>query len=260
MPKFTISQLFDLQGRSAIVTGAAQGMGKAIAQRLAEAGAHVLIAGHNERGLKETAEGIKDAGGRAAWVSGDIAKLEDLDRIVRTALEATGGADILVNNAGGMHPFTPAEQITEEIWEATLGRNLKGTFFLSQKVAKWMIGAGKGGRIINIASIAALRPDPQLSVYNASKAGVVSLTKSLATEFAPHGILVNAVVPGPTMTPNTAAVYDVPDIQKILRERVPLGHVGTPEDVSNAVLFLASHAADHVTGSLVVVDGGMTVT
>lgn len=260
MPKFKLSQLFDLKGRSAVVTGAAQGMGRAIAQRLAEAGAQVLLAGRNEKGLRETHEGILAAGGQASWTLADTSKPEDQDRIVQTAIDSAGAIDILINNAGGMHAFTPAPQITDEIWESTIASNLKGTFFLSQKAARGMIDRGGGGRIINIASIAALRPDPMLSVYNAAKAGVVSLTKSLAQEFAQYGILVNAVVPGPTMTPNTAAVYAVPQIQQIVRDRVPLGHVGTPEDIGNAVLFLASHAADHVTGSLLVVDGGMTVT
>jgi NAD(P)-dependent dehydrogenase (short-subunit alcohol dehydrogenase family) len=260
MPKFSITQLFDLKGRSAVVTGAGQGMGRAIAERLAEAGAHVLLAGRSEKGLKETTEGIRSAGGSANWIAADTSKPADLDRIVRSAVEFAGAVDILVNNAGGMHPFTPAPEITDAIWESTVASNLKGTFFLSQKVARGMIASGKGGRIVNIASIAALRPDPMLSVYNASKAGVVSLTKSLAQEFAQYRILVNAVAPGPTMTPNTAAVYEVPEIQQIVRDRIPLGHVGAPEDVGNAVLFLASHAADHVTGSLLVVDGGMTIT
>lgn len=259
MLKFSLSELFDLRGRGAVVTGAAQGMGRAIAERLAEAGARVLLAGRNERGLRQATESIRSQGGSVSCTVADTSKPEDLDTIVRSAVELAGAVDILVNNAGGMHPFTPAPEITDRIWEQTVASNLKGTFFLSQKVARGMVAGGKGGRIINIASIAALRPDPMLSVYNASKAGVVSLTKSLAQEFAPHGILVNAVVPGPTMTPNTAAVYEMPQIQQIVRDRVPLGHVGTPEDVANAVLFLASHAADHVTGSLLVVDGGMTI-
>jgi NAD(P)-dependent dehydrogenase (short-subunit alcohol dehydrogenase family) len=186
--------------------------------------------------------------------------MTDIDKIAQTAADSLGGIDILVNNAGGMHPFTPALEISEDMWELTLDSNLKGTFFLSQRVARRMVTAGRGGKIINIASIAALRPDPQLAAYNASKAGVASLTKSLALEFAQYGILVNAVVPGPVMTPNTAAVYAVPEIQQIVNQRVPLGHVGQPEDVGNAVLFLASRAADHVTGSLLVVDGGMTVS
>jgi NAD(P)-dependent dehydrogenase (short-subunit alcohol dehydrogenase family) len=260
MPAVAIGELCNLSGRRAIVTGAAQGMGQAIAQRLAEAGAHVLLAGRNAPALEKTAAAIVADGGQAAWIFADTTNMTDIDKIAQTAADSLGGIDILVNNAGGMHPFTPALEISEDMWELTLDSNLKGTFFLSQRVARRMVTAGRGGKIINIASIAALRPDPQLAAYNASKAGVASLTKSLALEFAQYGILVNAVVPGPVMTPNTAAVYAVPEIQQIVNQRVPLGHVGQPEDVGNAVLFLASRAADHVTGSLLVVDGGMTVS
>jgi NAD(P)-dependent dehydrogenase (short-subunit alcohol dehydrogenase family) len=260
MASLSIAQLFDLTGRTAIVTGAAQGIGKAIAARLAEAGANVLLAGHNEERLARSAAEIGQAGRKVAWLGADTTKAADLDAIVQTALDRFGTIDILVNNAGGMHPFTPALEITEEVWDDTLARNLKGSFFLAQRVAKNMIAAGRGGRIINIASIAALRPDPQLAAYNASKAGVASLTKSLAQEFGRHRILVNTVAPGPIFTPNTAAVYEIPEIQQYVEQRVPLGHIGQPEDIGNAVLFLASRAADHITGSLLVVDGGLMVS
>ncbi|MET0657718.1 MAG: SDR family oxidoreductase [Steroidobacteraceae bacterium] len=260
MATLTIAQLFDLGGSSAIVTGAAQGIGQAIALRLAEAGASVLLAGHNEELLARSAAMVTAAGGNAAWICADISQIADIDAIVQAAIERFGAVDILVNNAGGMHPFTPALEITEAIWEKTLERNLKGSFFLAQRVARQMVAAGRGGKIINIASIAALRPDPQLAAYNASKAGVASLTKSLAQEFGRHRILVNTVAPGPILTPNTAAVYDIPEIQQYVEQRVPLGHIGQPEDVGNAVLFLASRAADHITGSLLVVDGGLMVS
>lgn len=255
-----IADLFNLSGQCAIVTGAAQGIGQAIAFRLAEAGAAVLLAGHNEKGLEQSADEINASGGRAAWIGADVTSQEDLDRIVRTAMEAFGGIDILVNCAGGAHPFTPALEITEAIWDKTLGRNLKGSFFLCQKAADHMVAAGKGGRIINVASIAGLRPDPLLSDYNASKAGLVSLTQSLARELGQHGILVNTVAPGPIMTPNSAAFYQMPEVQQIISQRTPLGHVGQPDDVANAVLYFASRAAKHVTGSLLVVDGGMMTT
>jgi NAD(P)-dependent dehydrogenase (short-subunit alcohol dehydrogenase family) len=183
--------------------------------------------------------------------------MPDLDAIVQRALGAFGGIDILVNCAGGPHPFTPALELTEELWDKTLDRNLKGSFFLSQKVAREMVTAGQGGRLINIGSIAGLHPDPMLADYNASKAGLLSLTKSLAQEFGRHRILVNAVAPGPTMTPNSAHFYEMPEVQRIIAERTPLGHVGAPEDIANAVLFFASGAAAHVTGAVLVVDGGM---
>jgi 2-deoxy-D-gluconate 3-dehydrogenase len=257
MAKFNVTELFDLSGKSAIVTGAAQGIGQAIAFRLAEAGANVLLAGHNEKALKESAATVTASGGKAAWVFADVLDMQDLDKVVQKALDSFGGIDVLVNCAGGAHPFTPALEVTEALWDKTLDRNLKGSFFLAQKVARTMVAAGNGGRIINIASIAGLRPDPMLADYNASKAGMLSLTKSLAQEFGQHRILVNAVAPGPIMTPNSAAFYEMPEVQQIISQRTPLGHVGQSEDIGNAVLFFASRAADHVTGSVLVVDGGM---
>ena len=255
-----LSALFDLNGKSAIVTGAAQGIGQAIAFRLAEAGASVLLAGHNEKRLEQSANTIKENGGTSAWLLADVREMDDLDKIVQRAVIAFGGVDILVNCAGGAHPFTPALELTEETWDNTFDRNLKGSFFLAQKAARQMVEGGRGGRIINIGSIAGLHPDPMLADYNASKAGLVSLTQSLAREFGPLGILVNAVIPGPIMTPNSAHFYELDEVKQIIRQRTPLGHVGQPDDVANAVLFFASRAAEHCTGSMLVVDGGMLTT
>jgi NAD(P)-dependent dehydrogenase (short-subunit alcohol dehydrogenase family) len=260
MATLAIKELFNLSGKSAIVTGAAQGIGQAIALRLAEAGASVLLAGHNRKGLEQSAAMITATGGKAAWIFADVLNMEDLDKIVQSAMDSFGSIDILVNCAGGAHPFTPALEVTEETWDKTVDRNLKGSFFLAQKAARQMVAAGNGGRIINIGSIAGLKPDPQLADYNASKAGLAMLTKSLAQEFGQHNILVNTVAPGPIMTPNSAAFYEIPEIQKIISQRTPLGHVGQPEDIANAVLFFAGRAANHVTGSVLVVDGGMLTT
>ena len=155
-----LSALFDLNGKSAIVTGAAQGIGQAIAFRLAEAGASVLLAGHNEKRLEQSANTIKENGGTSAWLLADVREMDDLDKIVQRAVIAFGGVDILVNCAGGAHSFTPALELTEETWDNTFDRNLKGSFFLAQKAARQMVDAGRGGRIINIGSIAGLHPDP----------------------------------------------------------------------------------------------------
>lgn len=257
MNTHSIEQLFDLSGKTAIVTGAAQGIGLAIAVRLAEARAQVMLAGHNAASLEASAREIRAHGGTADWVAADVTILDDLDKTIEKTMSVFGAIDILVNCAGGAHPFTPALELTEEIWDRTLDRNLKGSFFLSQKAAREMIKGGKGGRIINIASIAGIRPDPQLADYNASKAALLSLTQSLASEFGRQGVLVNAIAPGPVMSPNSAAFYEMPDIQAIIRQRTPLERVGQPEDIANAVLFFAGSAAKHVNGSILAVDGGM---
>ncbi|MDE2597741.1 MAG: SDR family oxidoreductase [Sphingomonadales bacterium] len=260
MTRLTIAQMFDLSGQVALVTGAAQGIGQAIALRLAEAGAAVIAAGHNEAGLAATRAEIEGAGGRCETVSGDVCNNADLDAFVAKAVSAFGGIDILVNAVGGMHPFTPALQLDEEVFDATMARNLRSAFALSKRAAAKMVEAGKSGRIVNVASIAGLRPDPILAGYNASKAALISLTHSLGNEFAPLGINVNAIAPGPIRTPHIAPVLDVPEIAQIIASRTPLGRAGDPDDIAMAALFLASKAAGHMVGAVLVVDGGMSRT
>jgi NAD(P)-dependent dehydrogenase (short-subunit alcohol dehydrogenase family) len=256
MNRPSVAELFDLRGKTAIVTAAGQGLGQGIAYRLADAGANVVIS-HKYRDTAEaTAAEIRAQGGRAVAALADVTDLDQLDETVRIALDAFGSIDILVNNAGGMHPFTPFLEVTPETWLATTERNMKGTYFLTQKVARAMIDAARPGKIVNIASTAAFKPDFQLAAYNAAKAGVVSLTRSLCTELAPYRILINTVVPGPVRTTNTEAIYADPGIEKMIAQRVPLGAPAQPDDVANAVLFCASRASDHMTGGMIVIDGG----
>jgi len=251
-----IGSLFDLSGKTAIVTGAGQGMGRGIALRLADAGARLVVAGRTVSKCDTVATEIRDAGGEAIAVACDVTSLDDLDMVVARARETFGGIDILVNNAGGMHPFTPFVDVTPETWQGTIDRNMRGSYFLTQKCAREMIAASRGGRIINIASTAAFKPDFQLAAYNSAKAGMVVMTRSLAVELAPHGILVNNVVPGPIHTDNTAEIYASPEIAAMVKQRVPLGGPGEPGDIGNAVLFCASAASKHMTGSTIVIDGG----
>ena len=264
----TIAELFDLSGKAAIVTGGGAGIGQAIALRLAEAGAAVTITDINAETANQTASEIQSRGGKAIFLSADARSADDARKTVRATVRAFGGLDILVNNAG-IYPMCPFMNITEELWDRVLGINLKGAFLYSQAAADVMIKSGKGGRIINIASIDALHPNGSVAHYNASKGGLLMLTKAMALELAPHKILVNAVAPGAILTPGTQAIREGAakafsiDPEQILQgflQRVPIGRMGEPDDIAKIVLFLASGAADYMTGDLLVADGGFLLS
>lgn len=250
------SALLDLSGKTAMVTAAGQGLGRAIALRLADAGANMVISTRRAEPGQEVADAICKAGGKAIAVLNEVTDLSQIDPALNAAEQAFGGVDILVNVAGGMHPFTPFLEVDEDTWQATMERNLKGTYFLTQAVAKRLVAAEKPGRIINIASTAAFRPDFMLAAYNAAKAGVIQFTRSVAVELAPHNILVNAVVPGPVRTTNTEWIYDDPQWAQAVKEKVPMGGPADADDVASAVLYFAGAGARYNTGSMLVVDGG----
>ena len=250
------ASLLDLTGQTAFVTGAAQGLGRAIALRLADAGANIVVSARRPDAGEQVAEEIRASGGKAISVVNEVTDTSQIEPSLDQATQAFGGVDILVNVAGGMHPFQSFLEVTEETVKSTLDRNLTGTYFLCQAVAKRLIAAGKPGRIVNIASTASVRPDFQLAAYNASKAALMQFTRSIAIELAPHKIIVNAVVPGPVRTTNTEWIYDDPVWAEAIKQRVPLGHPADPDDVAGAVLFMASNAAAHITGAQIVVDGG----
>lgn len=260
----TIAQLFDLSGKGAVVTGGAMGIGQGIAFRLAEAGAGVMVADINLKVATQTAKEIKVRGGKARAIRADVRSAADAEKVAQATVDAFGSLDILVNNAG-IFPSSRFLDISEESWDKVLDVNLKGAFLYSQAAARAMIKAGHGGKIINMASVEALKTMGGQAPYGASKSGVVMLTKSMALELAANKILVNAVAPGGIQTPGTDAVRSnmsqdlgmtKEGMMQAFLQRMPLGHMGEPDDVAKVVLFLASRAADYMTGALILVDGG----
>ena len=263
----TIAQLFDLTGKCAIVTGGAMGIGQAVSLRLAEAGASVMIADIDAEAASQTVMQIKASGGKAQAIRADVSSTADANKVVKATVKAFGCLDILVNNAG-IYPVSPALDMSEEMWDKVLNINLKGVFFYSQVAAREMAKNGRGGKIVNMASVDAMHPYGGVAHYGASKAGVVMLTKALALELAPHNILVNAVAPGGIMTPGTKAARAALQARGMPEEvvlesftaRLPLRRMGEPDDVAKVVLFLASAAAAYMTGTLVLVDGGFLLS
>jgi 2-deoxy-D-gluconate 3-dehydrogenase len=255
----SIPQLFDLKGQTAIVTGGALGIGQAIAFRLAEAGAAVLIADINLEAAEASAQQVRERGGKATALRADASRVADAQAMAREAVRAFGRLDILINNAG-IFPFAPALQVSEELWDRVLALDLKGAFFCAQAAAEQMLAAGHGGRIVNIASIDGLHPTGALAHYNAAKGGLIMLTKALALEWGPRGITVNAIAPGAIRTPGAAAAQPAAGVADMAAasflRRIPLGRIGEPDDIATVALFLVSRAAAYMTGSLLVVDGG----
>ncbi len=257
----TLAQLYDLNGKVAVVTGAAKGIGQGIANRLAEAGATVLLVDVDADGAQASAGAIEERGGTASSAVADLSTVDGANAAVATAIERYGRIDVLVNNAG-IYPMMPALQLSEEVWDRTLNLNLKGVFFASQAAVRAMVDSG-GGAIINIASVDAIKPIGNLPHYDASKGGVVMLTKSLAKDLGPLGVRVNAIAPGAIQTPGTVAQMpdeippDVAAMAAQLTAAMPLQRMGEPDDIARTAVFLACPASEYLTGSTVVVDGGM---
>ena len=247
-----------LDGKVVVVTGAGSGIGKAVAIAVAEAGADCVACELPEKvtDLVPVCDEIRTLGRRALPLPLRLPDIESIDALVAGAVAKMGRIDVLVNNAGVNIP-RDALEVTEEDWDGVVDVNLKGLFFLSQRVARRMVGTG-GGKIVNMASQNGVVGYYKRAAYCSSKAGVVNLTRVLALEWAPYKITVNAVGPTFILTPLTQATFDDPVLREDLLKRIPLGRVGQPEDVVGAVVFLASPAADLITGHTLLVDGGWT--
>jgi len=244
--------MFDLSGKVAVVTGASRGLGKAISIGLAEAGADVIVT--DVLNANETVEEIRKLGRKSIGLKMDVSKKEDVSSMVNQALKKFDRIDILVNNAG-IYRAAPAETAKEEDWDKILAINLKGQFLCSQEVGKQMIKQ-KSGKIINIASVAGKSAFAQSVAYNASKAGVILLTKTLAVEWGKHNINVNAICPGVFSTQMTEDFLKSEDFLRMIKARVPMERCGEPRELVGAAVYLASKASDYVTGHALVVDGG----
>jgi 2-deoxy-D-gluconate 3-dehydrogenase len=244
--------MFDLKGKTAVVTGGSTGLGKGMSVGLATAGADILLVDHVE--CNETAKIVSSLGRKAVTMNVDLGTMESIGKVIETALREFGKIDILVNNAGIIRR-TPALEFSEKDWDEVMAINAKTVFFLSQAAAKDMVKR-KHGKIINIASLLAFQGGILVPSYSASKGAVAQVTKALANEWAQHGINVNAIAPGYMATNNTKALREDPVRSKTILERIPAGRWGMPEDIQGAAVFLASSASDYVNGHVLVVDGG----
>ncbi|WP_267547073.1 SDR family NAD(P)-dependent oxidoreductase [Arthrobacter sp. H14-L1] len=242
-----------MDGKNALVTGAARGLGRAIADGLADSGATVYGTSRDTA----AAQAISERYGTPALLL-DVTQSKDTRRFAETLIETSGGIDLLVNNAGVNVP-KPALDLTADDWDTVFDTNLRGTFFLSTAVARHWISAGTPGAIVNIASQAGIVAIEERAAYGTSKAGLIHLTKVLALEWASAGIRVNAVAPTFVRTELTASTLNRPDWAADLLSRIPIGRFGEPEDIAGAVAFLLSDAASMITGHTLTIDGGYTI-
>jgi 2-deoxy-D-gluconate 3-dehydrogenase len=244
---------FKLNGKVAVVTGAARGLGQAMALGLAEAGADIAAA--DVLDMSDTKTQVEKLGRRCVAITADLMKKESADVIAATTVEKLGGIDILFNNAGIIRraPFT---EFTEKDWDDVMNLNIRGMFFLSQAVVKVMIQQCRGGKIINTASMLSFQGGILVPSYTSSKSAVMGLTRLMACELAKHNINTNAIAPGYMATDNTKALREDAARNKAILDRIPAGRWGTPDDLKGIAVFLASAASDYMNGYTVAVDGG----
>src|SRR6266568_9527245 len=252
-----VKQLFDLTGRVAIITGGSIGLGRQMAEGLAEMGAHLVLCARKRERCQEAAEELQKLGGKALALACDVKSPTSIQEVVDTALAQFGRIDVLINNAGTSWG-APTEQMPLEDWNKVIETNLTGTFLCAQAVGKVMIKQGRG-KVINIASVAGLGGAPPALpaiAYHASKGGVISFTKDLACKWATHNIQVNAIAPGWFPTHMSSRVLE--HNRELFLSQIPLDRFGNEHDLKGAAVFLASDASDYVTGHVLVVDGGQS--
>jgi NAD(P)-dependent dehydrogenase (short-subunit alcohol dehydrogenase family) len=250
-------KIFDLTGKTAMITGSTKGLGEVAAVALAKAGADIAVCGRNRENLEKVSTSIKDLGGDSAGFYLDVTSQQSVQEGVDQILKHFGKIDILVNNAGVNHRV-PVLEFTEEAWDFVIDTNLKGYFLVAQAVVPQMIERGYG-KVINVSSIFGLTPLPDQLAYSASKGGVNQLTRVMALEWAKKGIRVNAVAPTYFETELVTQIRNDPERFKFINERTPMGRWGQPEEMEGIVIFLAAPASDFITGQIIYIDGGWTV-
>ena len=252
---------FSLKSKVAIVTGGGRGIGKAIALGFAKAGAKVVITSRKMDDLEATAAEIKAFGAEAFPVQAHLGKMEEINRMVKAVLDRFGRIDILVNNAGTAPALASVLDSEERLWDTIMNLNMKGLYFTSQAVARIMKKQG-GGKIINIASVDGFKPEPGVSIYSISKAGVRMITRAFALELARFNIQTNAIAPGPISTKMLDSNWfhlppeEAKKQKEIVAKMTPMGRIGEPDDIVGAAVYLASDASSYTTGAEIVVDGG----
>lgn len=256
---------FSLKDKVAIVTGGSRGIGQAIAFGFAKAGAKVAITSRKAQDLEATAAQIRDFGGEVLVLPAHLGKIEEIRKVVDAVMEKYGRIDILVNNAGASPSMGTVLDSDERLWDTIMNLNMKGLYFLSQAAANIMKNQG-GGKIINVASIDGFKPEPFVSIYSISKAGVRMITKAFAAELAAFNIQVNTIAPGPidTKMMNSHWVALSPEEAKMakasLEKALPTGRIGDPDDIAGAAIYLASDASNYTTGTEIVIDGAILLS
>jgi NAD(P)-dependent dehydrogenase (short-subunit alcohol dehydrogenase family) len=250
--------LFDLTGKVAIVTGASKGIGEAVARALAAFGARVVVSSRKQEGVEAVAESIRAAGGTAAAVAAHMGDLAAIAQLTERTRDLYGGVDIVVNNAAANPVYAPLLNVGDDAFAKIMSVNVQGPLELARRAYPLMAERG-GGSVINISSIGGLSPETHLGLYNASKAALVNLTKTMAREWGPAGIRANVICPGLVRTKFSAALWQDEKVLQRFLQKVPLGRIAEPEEMVGVAVYLASPAAAYCTGAVFTVDGGYTI-
>jgi gluconate 5-dehydrogenase len=253
---------FRLDGKRLFITGGSRGLGREMALAIGDAGADVILVGRDEASLEKTATDIRSLGRKAWPIQADVGIPDECERACRTALDQHGPIDILINNVGGRRVNIPTQEMPLETWRQMIDLNLTHTFLCTKMIGGAMVARGQGGRVINIASISGLVANRDIAGrhYETAKAAVIHFTRAVAADWAPHGVTVNAILPGGFLTePNVRWAKEKPAIIDTFKAQIPMGDLGKPEDLAPLAVYLASDASRYMTGSALVIDGGYTL-